>query len=41
MKALKNFDPAGEPALLIYLYACRKPERPLKEIWPDVKCYSC
>ena len=23
------------------VYVCRKPKRPLKEIWPDVKCYSC
>ncbi len=23
------------------VYICRKPKRPLKEIWPDVKCYSC
>ena len=23
------------------VYLCRKPKRPLKEIWPDVKCYSC
>ena len=23
------------------VFVCRKPKRPLKEIWPDVKCYSC
>ncbi|HJQ31818.1 MAG TPA: glycosyltransferase family 39 protein [Pyrinomonadaceae bacterium] len=23
------------------VYVCRKPKRPLKEIWPEVKCYSC
>jgi hypothetical protein len=23
------------------VFACRKPRRPLREIWPDVKCYSC
>ncbi len=23
------------------VFVCRRPKRPLKEIWPDVKCYSC
>jgi hypothetical protein len=23
------------------VYVCRRPKRPLKEIWPEVKCYSC
>jgi 4-amino-4-deoxy-L-arabinose transferase-like glycosyltransferase len=23
------------------VYVCRRPKKPLKEIWPDVKCYSC
>jgi hypothetical protein len=23
------------------IFLCRKPKRPLKEIWPNVKCYSC
>jgi hypothetical protein len=23
------------------VYVCRRPKRPLGEIWPDVKCYSC
>lgn len=23
------------------VFVCRKPKRPLKEIWPLVKCYSC
>ena len=23
------------------VFLCRKPRRPLKEIWPEVKCYSC
>jgi len=23
------------------IFVCRKPKRPLKEIWPQVKCYSC
>jgi hypothetical protein len=23
------------------IFLCRKPKRPLKEIWPQVKCYSC
>lgn len=23
------------------VFVCRKPKRPLKEIWPQVKCYSC
>lgn len=23
------------------IFICRKPKRPLKEIWPQVKCYSC
>jgi hypothetical protein len=23
------------------IFVCRRPKKPLKEIWPDVKCYSC
>jgi hypothetical protein len=23
------------------IFLCRRPKRPLKEIWPNVKCYSC
>ena len=23
------------------VFVCRRPKRPLKEIWPQVKCYSC
>ena len=23
------------------VFVCRRPKKPLKEIWPDVKCYSC
>jgi hypothetical protein len=23
------------------IYVCGKPEAPLKEVWPEVKCYSC
>jgi hypothetical protein len=23
------------------VFVCRRPKRPLKEIWPDVKCFSC
>ncbi|HEV3471418.1 MAG TPA: glycosyltransferase family 39 protein [Pyrinomonadaceae bacterium] len=24
-----------------HVFVCRKPKRPLKEIWPDTKCFSC
>jgi hypothetical protein len=23
------------------VFVCRRPKRPLREIWPEVKCYSC
>ncbi len=48
----KSFDQVELAATITHPYAipheqdlpvfvCRKPKRPLKEIWPDVKCYSC
>ena len=48
----KSFDQIELAATITHPYAiphennlpvfvCRKPKRPLKEIWPDVKCYSC
>ena len=23
------------------VFVCRQPKKPLKEVWPNVKCYSC
>jgi hypothetical protein len=48
----KSFDHVERAATINHPYAiphennlpvfvCRRPKRPLKEIWPDVKCYSC
>ncbi len=48
----KAFDQAEQVATFTHPYVlphennnpvfvCRKPKRPLKEIWPQVKCYSC
>ncbi|HKG15840.1 MAG TPA: glycosyltransferase family 39 protein [Pyrinomonadaceae bacterium] len=48
----KSFDQVEQVATFTHPYVlphennnpvflCRKPKRPLKEIWPDVKCYSC
>lgn len=48
----KSFDQTDLAAVFTHPYAiphennlpifvCRQPKRPLKEIWPDVKCYSC
>jgi Dolichyl-phosphate-mannose-protein mannosyltransferase len=49
---IKSFDEVERAATFTHPYVlphennnpvfvCRKPKRPLKEIWPDVKCYSC
>ena len=48
----KSFDQVELAATITHPYAiphennlpvfvCRRPKRPLKEIWPEVKCYSC
>jgi hypothetical protein len=48
----KSFDQVEQAATFTHPYVlphendlpiflCRKPKRPLKEIWPQVKCYSC
>jgi hypothetical protein len=48
----KSFDQVEQAAVFTHPYVlphennnpvflCRKPKRPLKEIWPQVKCYSC